>query len=101
MEKKMEKEPIYGQIILLIKASGMKEKYVVKVFTIIKMDEYILALLLITKCTGKAYTYGLMEENTLVSTQRTKNRDMVDITGLMEDIMKENGETEKETATEK
>ncbi len=72
-----------------------------KVFIATQMGEFIKALLKTTKCMGKVYTHGLMEENTQVLMRMTKNKDMVAITGQMEDTMKDNGEMGKEMGMER
>ncbi len=68
---------------------------------IILMEEFIKEPLKIMECTGKVFTYGLMEENILGPTKMIKSQDLVDTIGQMEDIMKENGEEEREMAMEK
>jgi hypothetical protein len=92
MVKSMVKEPIYGQIDRCIKDSGIKEKFLAKELINIKMVDNTKDFLFKIKCTEKGFILGQMEENILENIKMTRNKDLEDIIGLMEDFMKANGE---------
>lgn len=63
MVKNMVKESMYGQISQCIKASGTREKFLVKEHINIKMADNIKDFLLIIKCMERESILGQMEEN--------------------------------------
>lgn len=64
------------------------------------MIEFIKVFGKIIKCMGKEFSLGKMEEDTRESMLRIKNMDLENFIGVMEDIIKDNGQMENKVELE-